>query len=64
VRHSAPPFATPPTPQLRYRSTAKSSKLQRPKICVAGCDVARGVAPRIPTPLLRYRSATPQKKQL
>jgi len=22
--HSAPPFATPPTPQLRFRSTAKS----------------------------------------
>jgi len=31
---------TPPTP---LRSAAKSSKLQRPKICMVGCEVLCGV---------------------
>ena len=29
-------------PQHRNRSTAKSSKLHLPKICVVGCEVVRG----------------------
>jgi len=28
---------------LRIRSSAKSSKLHRPKICTVGCEVLRGV---------------------
>jgi len=33
-----------PRHQLRIRTSAKSSKLQRPKICMVGCDVISGVA--------------------
>ena len=33
--------STPPTPQPRFRSSAKSSKLHRSKSCVVGCEVIR-----------------------
>jgi len=41
IRPSVYSPAQPFAPQLRYRSTAKSSKLQSPKICVVGCEVLR-----------------------
>jgi len=43
IRPSVYSPAQPFAPQPRYRSTVKSSKLQRPKICTVGCDVPRGV---------------------
>ncbi len=36
-------FHSAPRHQPRIRSSAKSSKLQRPKICMVGCDVLSGV---------------------